>query len=80
MGLDFNDWAKWLKGLIGAGISGTAAAISSGISTTFVAPDKFNLQDGMSNLIKVIATTAIISFIVSISKYLTTNPMPKDES
>lgn len=79
MGLDFNDWARWLKGLIGAGISGTAGALSSGSGVMYVAPDRFNLNDGIYDLMKVIAITAGTAFFVSIWKYLHTNPLPKDE-
>lgn len=78
MGLSSNDWFKWIKGLIGAGISGAAAAVSSGISASMIAPDKFNMQDGFSNLMKMIAITATVSFIISISKYLSTKPLPED--
>lgn len=79
MGLDWSDWSKWIRGLIGAGVSGAAAAISSGVSASMIAPDKFNMQDGFSNLIKMIAITATISFITSISKYLAQKPLPDDD-
>lgn len=78
MGLDLADIAVWLKGLIGAGISGTAAAISSGISVSMIAPDKFNMQAGLNNLLKMVAVTALVSFITSITKYLAQKPLPED--
>ena len=78
MGLDFSDWSRWIRGLIGAGVSGAATAVSSGISASMIAPDKFNMQEGFHNLLKMIAVTAIVSFIVSISKYLSTKPLPED--
>lgn len=78
MSLDFKDIAVWLKGLIGAGISGSAAAISSGISASVIAPDTFNMQDGLHNLLKMIAVTAAVSFITSIAKYLAQKPLPED--
>ena len=65
------DWRSWLKGLIHAGISGGTAAIS----TSIVAPDTFNFGNGLSKLISV----AAISAIVSISKFLSTNPFPDKE-
>ena len=79
MGLDFTDWSKWLRGLIGAGISGAAASLSSGVGATMLAPEKFNMSEGFGNLMKMIAITATVSFIVSISKYLSTKPLPEDE-
>lgn len=79
MGLDWADWSRWIRGLIGAGVSGAAAAISSGVGASMIAPDKFNIQDGFSNLMKMIAVTATVSFITSISKYLSTKPLPEDD-
>ena len=79
MGLDKGDWSRWLKGLIGAGISGSSAAITSTISASMIAPDQFNLQDGLHNTMKLIATVAAVSFIVSISKYLSQKPLPEDD-
>lgn len=78
MGLDMKDISVWVRGLIGAGISGAATAISSGVSASVIAPDKFNMQDGMNNLLKMIAVTAVISFVTSISKYLAQKPLPED--
>ncbi len=79
MGLDWDDWSKWIRGLFGAGISGASAAISSGVGASMLAPDKFNLQEGFGNVMKMIAITATVSFIVSISKYLSQKPLPDDE-
>lgn len=78
MSLDRNEIVVWAKGLIGAGISGAATSISSGIGASMLAPDKFNLETGMSSLLKLIAITATVSFIVSISKYLSIKPIPED--
>lgn len=62
------DVRSWLRGLVHAGISGGTVAIS----TTLVAHDTFNFSDGLQNLLSV----AGISAIVSIAKYLSTNPLP----
>ena len=79
MGLDKGDWSRWVKGLIGAGISGASAAITSTISASMIAPDRFNLADGFYNTMKLIATVAAVSFIVSISKYLSQKPLPEED-
>lgn len=79
MSLDKDDWARWIKGLIGAGISGASAAITSTISASMIAPDQFNLSDGFHNTMKLIGTVAAVSFIVSISKYLSAKPIPEDD-
>lgn len=79
MGLDLDDWSKWLRGLIGAGISGSAASLSSGVGATMLAPEKFNMNDGFGNLMKMITITATAAFVVSIAKYLSQKPLPEDE-
>ena len=63
-----SDWKIWLKGLIGAGISGGSTAVS----TTIVAPDTFNFSGGLHKLLMVV----LVSFIVSIAKYLSGKPFP----
>jgi len=78
MGIDLKDVTMWLKGLIGAGISGAASALSSGISASILAPDKFNVEDGLHNLLKMVAITAAGSFVISIAKYLAQKPLPED--
>lgn len=78
MSIGLEDVLVWLKGLIGAGISGTAVAISSGISASVIAPDTFNLENGLYNLLKMIAITAIVSFVASVAKYLAQKPLPED--
>lgn len=78
MTLSRNDWSRWIKGLIGAAISGTSAAISSGVSVSLIAPDKFNLGAELGNMIKMLLATAGVAFVVSVSKYLKEHPMPED--
>lgn len=78
MSLDRGEILVWVKGLIGAGISGTASAVSSGIGASIIAPDKFNVETGFGSLMKLIAITASVSFVLSISKYLATKPLPED--
>ena len=78
MTLSRNDWSRWAKGLIGAAISGTSAAISSGVSVSLIAPDKFNLGAELGNTIKMVLVTAVVAFVVSVSKYLKDHPMPED--
>jgi len=68
--LDMKDVSVWLKGLMNAGISGGTVAIS----TMVIAPETFNFQEGLRKLLY----AALISSIVSIAKYLSTNPTPVD--
>lgn len=66
------NWRAWIKGLIHAGISGGTAAIS----TSIVAPETFNFGEGLNKLVSV----ALISAIVSISKFLSVYPFPEDKT
>lgn len=66
------NWRAWIKGLIHAGISGGTAAIS----TSIVAPETFNFGEGLNKLVSV----ALISAIVSISKFLSAYPFPEDKT
>lgn len=79
MALDRQDIMVWLRGLLKAGIAGSAAAISAGASTMFVVPKEFNFQDGLPNLVKVVGATAIFSFVTGIAQYLKQKPLPEDE-
>lgn len=78
MTLSRNDWSRWIKGLIGAAISGTSAAISSVVLVPAVAPDRFNFSSELENTLKVALGMAVWAFIVSVSKYLKEHPMPDD--
>lgn len=78
MTLSRNDWSRWFKGLVGAAISGTSAAISSGVSVSLIAPDKFNFNSELGNMIKMLLVTAGVAFVVSVTKYLKDKPMPED--
>lgn len=78
MTISKNDWSRWGKGLIGAVVSGTSSAISTGVTVSMIAPDKFNLSSELGSLIKMIMITAGVAFVVSIAKYLKDHPMPED--
>jgi hypothetical protein len=62
------NWKFWFKNLISAAIGGAATAIS----TMIVAPDQFNLQEGLNKLI----TVSVVSAIVSVANYLKSSPLP----
>lgn len=68
--LDMKDINIWIKGLVNAGISGGTVAIS----TMAIAPETFNFHEGLHKLLY----AALASAIVSIAKYLSINPTPKD--
>lgn len=68
------DWSGWLRGLIGATISGGAAAIASGVAASQL--DKSH----DINVLALMGYTALISAIISLAKYLQTSPVPAEET
>jgi hypothetical protein len=64
------DWQGWVRGVVGAFISGGAAAISSGFAASL-------LDKGHDlNILELMGTTFLISGIVSLTKFLQTEPVP----
>lgn len=70
MSEQLKDWRNWLKGLIAAGISGGANAVTVAI----VDPINFNLSEGLPKLLSV----AGVSAIVGVALYLKQSPIPTD--
>jgi hypothetical protein len=64
------DWAGWLRGAIGALISGGAASVSSGVAANML--DK---QHDL-NILALMGTTFVISGVVSLMKFLQMEPVP----
>jgi hypothetical protein len=62
------NWQVWLKGLVSAAIGGAATAIS----TMIVAPEEFNLDQGIGK----VAAVAVVSAIVAAANYLKQSPIP----
>jgi hypothetical protein len=61
-------WMTWAKGLISAVIGGAA----NSVTTMIVAPNDFNLQDGLGK----VGTVAGVSALVSAAMYLKASPLP----
>lgn len=64
--------AKWLDGIISAGVSGAV----NGIAAIVVDPVNFNLQEGFSKVVSLAAAGAFIGVIM----YLRQSPLPTDLS
>lgn len=68
---------NWTAGIVGAFISGAAAAISAGLAGMAVDSQHFNLHgQGLKDTLELAGATALISGIVSLAKYLTIHPVP----
>lgn len=61
----------WIKGLISATISGSAASIG----TMIAAPQDFNLTNGLKRLLMV----ALVSGIIGAANYLKQSPIPDEK-
>lgn len=66
------NWQKWLKGLISAAIGGAA----NSITVIIVAPDTFNLQEGLPKL----GAVAIVGAIVAAANFLKKSPLPNSSA
>jgi UDP-N-acetylmuramyl pentapeptide phosphotransferase/UDP-N-acetylglucosamine-1-phosphate transferase len=58
----------WIKGLVSAAIG----AAANSVTVIVVAPETFNLQDGLPKL----ASVAAVSAIVAVASYLKKSPLP----
>lgn len=68
------DWGGWVRGVIGALISGGAGAISAGAATQFADP----AHD--ISVFKVMWITFLVSGVVSLAKFLQITPVPQPKS
>jgi len=62
---------KWLMGLVG----GVVNSVATSITVMIVAPDQFNIHEGLSKL----GQSALVSLILGAALYLKQHPVP-DES
>jgi hypothetical protein len=65
------DWAGWLRGLIGAFVSGGAGSISAGVAGNIL--DK---QHDL-NILALMGWTFLFSGLFSLAKFLQTSPVPE---
>lgn len=65
------DWKPWLRGAVGACVSGGAASIASGFAANIADP----AHD--ISIFKVMWITFAVSAIISLAKYLQMNPVPE---
>ncbi|MBV6342820.1 hypothetical protein [Candidatus Magnetobacterium casense] len=63
------DWRTWLKGLVSAGIG----AAANSVTVMIVAPETFNINEGLPKL----GAVAAVSALVAVAGYLKQSPLPK---
>lgn len=73
------DWRGWIRGVIGATVSGGASAVGAGFGTIIIDPKDFNVFDGgASHLFLVMAVCFAFSSLISLMKFLSTHPIPDE--
>ena len=68
-------FAGWIRGLLSAGISGGASAITGGIVVSNIDPEHYNFQ--AEKFWVLTGTLFMVNALVSIAKYLQANPIPQ---
>ena len=63
---------KWVMGIAGGAINSAATSVTAMV----VAPDKFNIHQGLGELGKM----ALVSAIIGIALYLKQHPVPEDST
>lgn len=73
---------KWLYGLGSAAIGGGASAVTSGLASMGIAPDKFNMTNmsGLGHLLELMFVNFIISGLLSMMFYLRQSPLPPEDT
>lgn len=72
----------WLHRLGAAFIGGGAGAVTSGLTSMGIAPDKFNLSStkGLGCLLGMMAANFLVSGILSAMFYLRQSPLPPENN
>ena len=71
------DWADWIRGILGAFISGGAAAIGGGFGSIIADPEHFNVVNGgLAHVLTVMGVAFLFSAIISLAKFLQAHPVP----
>lgn len=73
----FKDPFVWLAGLLSAFFSGGAGAVASGISAIVIAPDKFNLKDGLHNTLHMMLANFVVGGVLGFCIRLQKSPLPE---
>ena len=70
----------WLKGLFAAAISGAANGLTTGLAATTIAPDTFNMAEGLVPVLKLVVASAAVAAISGAASYLKQSPIPSGET
>lgn len=68
---------KWIHGLSAAFIGGVATAMDSGLALIIIAPDQFNLNNGLGRTMLTITVLGVLSGAKLAFAYLKQAPLPE---
>jgi len=71
------NWKHWFYGLIAAFIGGGAGAVTSTVTASLIAPDKFNLGTQLHNFLLLAGVTFVVNGLLSAMAYLKQSPLPR---
>lgn len=66
----------WFRGLVASFVGGAAGALDSGLALIVVAPDKFNLHDGLARTLITMGILGLLTGLKLGFMYLHKNPLP----
>lgn len=69
-------WRQWLRSLVAAIVGGGSSAVSSGIATIVIAPEKFSPTTQLKSFSELIATTFLIGAASHLFAFLQKSPVP----
>ena len=69
----------WLHGLGAALVSGGAGGMSASLGANLIAPETFNIQDGIGKMLALAGMVAAVSAVNGVAAYLKQSPLPPPE-
>lgn len=69
----------WIRSLMKALISGGSGGITASLGAGLLAPDKFNLDDGIGKMLALAGMVAVVAAINSVAAFLQKSPLPEPE-
>ena len=75
-----NSQKVWFRGLLAAAISGAANGIVTGFAAIGVAPEQFNLTQGVGKTFILAGVSALMSAVLGLAMYLKQSPLPPEAS
>lgn len=66
----------WIYGLFSAFIGGGASAVTAGVSGSMIDPEKFNLNAGLVNVLKLTGACFVLNGLLTMFAYLKQSPLP----